>query len=130
MHLQLLGNEEQPSWVAVRQSGALLLKLELQWVHGAGRLLEGALRLALELFVVPHDIFLHLLHLLDLLELVDALQVAEIGLVGRVCHLEVLLGIQSVLVCQRILLERTEVSRLRTLPIAGLDLTFLWRVLV
>ena len=40
VHLELLSNQEKASWVAIGQRRALLIKLELERVHGARRLLE------------------------------------------------------------------------------------------
>lgn len=68
--------------------------------------------------MVSDDVFLHFLHLLDLLELMEALQVAEIGLLSLVRPLEVLLGVQGVLVGHWILLQRAEVCWLWSLGLA------------
>lgn len=92
--------------------------MELEGVHGGG-LRVRVLGLALQLFVVPNDVFLHLLHLLYLLDLVQALQLAEVGVLLGGGQLEVLLGVQGVLVCHRILLQGSEVGRLRAQSIWG-----------
>lgn len=77
------------------------------------------LSLTLELLVVLNDILLqllHVLHLLELLELVNALDIVYIGLFALISSsLEVLLRIESVLVCHWILPKRTEVRWLLAL---------------
>lgn len=82
------------------------------------------LSLTLQLLVVLNDVLLqllHVLHLLELLELVNTLDIAYIGLLARIrsSSLEVLLRIQSVLICHWILAKGSEVGWFLTILIYG-----------